>query len=113
MASRVEIAPQAFEDLDVIAEYITRRGSVESAERWFNGIIEAIRGLENLPSRCPKAEESEALQSEIRLLLYGKRNRRYKIYFAIYEERKGRSSLPHSALGSEASTRSRAYPIDR
>jgi plasmid stabilization system protein ParE len=42
MAFRVEISPQAFEDLDSISAYIRHRGSFESAERWFNGIVAAI-----------------------------------------------------------------------
>ena len=33
MAFRVEISPQAFQDLDMISAYIRRRGSFESAER--------------------------------------------------------------------------------
>ena len=45
MAFRVEISPQAFEDLDIISAYIRRRASFESAERWFNGVIAAIRTL--------------------------------------------------------------------
>jgi hypothetical protein len=32
------------------------------------------------------AEESEELQAEVRLLLHGKRNRMFKIYFAIHKE---------------------------
>lgn len=86
MAFRVEIAPQAFEDLDAIARHIQQSGSFESAERWFNGMIEAIRKLGTLPGRCPIAEESRELQSEVRLLLHGRRNRRYKVYFAIHKE---------------------------
>jgi hypothetical protein len=48
MAFRVEIAPQAFEDLDNISAYIRQRGSFESAERWFNvqrfnGIASAVK----------------------------------------------------------------------
>jgi plasmid stabilization system protein ParE len=42
MAFRVEISPEAFRDLDTIAAFIRRRGSFESAERWFNEIIDAI-----------------------------------------------------------------------
>ena len=66
--------------------HIRRRGSFESAERWFNGIIDAIRSLSELPSRCAVADESTDLQTEVRLLLHGERNRRYKIYFAIHRE---------------------------
>jgi plasmid stabilization system protein ParE len=88
MAFRVEISPQAFEDLDCISTYIRHRGSFESAERWFNGIMAAMKTLCDAPRRCPLAEESRHLQAEVRLLLYGKRNRRYKIYFAIHKETK-------------------------
>jgi plasmid stabilization system protein ParE len=86
MPFRIEIAPQAFEDLDSIAEHIGRHGSTESASRWFNGIIDAIRTLGEMPSRCPLADESEDVRAEVRLLLHGKRNRRYKVFFAIHRE---------------------------
>jgi plasmid stabilization system protein ParE len=45
MAFRVEISPRAFEDLDRISAYIRHRGSFESAERWFNGIVATTRCL--------------------------------------------------------------------
>jgi len=86
MAFRVEISPQAFGDLDSISAYIRHRGSFESAERWFNGIVAAIKTLRVAPQRCPLAAESRQLEAEVRLLLYGKRNRRYKIYFAVHKE---------------------------
>jgi plasmid stabilization system protein ParE len=86
MVFRVDVSPQALADFDSIARYIRERGSFESAEKWFNGIIAAIRSLDQLPERCALAEESKDLQTEVRLLLHGKRNRRYKIYFAIHHE---------------------------
>ena len=85
MAFRVEISPRAFNDLDEIAEYIKQRGSFEQAQKWFNGIIAAIRTLEDLRHSCPVADESEELGQEVRLLLYGKRNRRYKVYYSVQE----------------------------
>ena len=86
MAFRVEIAPQAFSDLDGIAAYIKVRGSNESARGWFNGIIGAIRALSDMPSRCPVAEESEAFGQQVHLLLHGRRNRTYKVYYSIHHE---------------------------
>jgi plasmid stabilization system protein ParE len=88
MAFRVEVAPQAFQDLDQIANYIKARGSFEISERWFNGIIGAIHSLSENPERCPKATESGLLGTELRLLLFGGRNRVYKIYFAIHQRTK-------------------------
>lgn len=86
MAFRVEISPEALENLDTIAAYIKERGSFESAERWFNGIVAAISSLQDLSRGCPLAEESTELEAEVRFLLHGKRNRRYKVYFSIHEE---------------------------
>ena len=85
MAFRVEISPRAFNDLDEIAKHIKQRGSFEQAQKWFNGIIAAIRTLEDLGHGCPVAEESQELGQEVRLLLYGKRNRRYKVYYSVQQ----------------------------
>lgn len=86
MAFRVEITPQAFDDLDSIAGYIREHGSFAVAEKWFNGIIDDIASLKDLPARCPVAPESEDIGEEVRLLLHGRKNRAYKIYYAIYHE---------------------------
>ena len=86
MAFRVEIAPQAFADLDAIADYIKQRGSFESTQRWFNGIVGAIAALKDTPGRCPIAGESKELGQEVRMLLYGRRNRTYKVYYSLHDE---------------------------
>jgi plasmid stabilization system protein ParE len=86
MAFRVEIEPQAFEDLDSIAGCIKKKSSFALAERWFNGMISDIASLKEMPARCPIAPESEDLGDEVRILLHGRKNRAYKIYFAIHYE---------------------------
>lgn len=86
MAFRVEISPEAFGDLDRISSYIQEKATAAIAERWFNGIFTAIRSLSEMPSRCAIADESAELEAEVRLLLHGKRKRRYKIYFALHQE---------------------------
>lgn len=86
MDFHVEIEPQAFEDLDSIADYIKRESSFLIAQRWFNAIVDSIDSLRVMPGRCPLAAESGEIGQEVRLLLHGKKNRRYKIYFAIEQE---------------------------
>jgi plasmid stabilization system protein ParE len=83
MAFRVEISPRAFNDLDEIARTIKHQSGFEQAEEWFNGILAAIRTLEDMPRRCRIADVSKALGQEVRLLLYGKRNRKYKVYYSV------------------------------
>jgi plasmid stabilization system protein ParE len=83
MAFRVDIAPQAFDDIDSIAAYIIAQSGLRVAEAWFNGIMSDIASLQEMPARCFKAPEAEELGCELRILLHGRRNRTYKIYFAI------------------------------
>jgi len=97
MAFRVEISPRAFNNLDEIAEYIKQRGSFEQAQKWFNGIIAAIRTLEDLRHSCPVADESEELGQEVRLLLYGKRNRRYKVYYSVQQTTPSTGTVRHES----------------
>jgi ribosome-binding protein aMBF1 (putative translation factor) len=47
-----------------------------------------IRGLAAMPARCAATEESVDLEAEVRVLLYGKRSRCYKVYFAIHQDMK-------------------------
>ena len=42
--------------------------------------------LTRQPSRCPRATESDKFPEELRELLYGKRNSKYRIVFAIRNE---------------------------
>lgn len=75
--------PRAIDDLDAIAHHIRASSSPMVAQRWFNSIIDSLASLRQLPTPCPIAPESVDLGREVRVLLHGRRNRRYKIYFAI------------------------------
>ena len=83
MAFSVEIQPQAFDDIDELASAIRRGSSFEIAQRWFNGLMVAIASLQEMPERCALAPEAEELGDAIRLLLYGRRSRSYKVYFKV------------------------------
>jgi plasmid stabilization system protein ParE len=93
MAFRVDISPRAFDDLDQIARYIKQQASFEQAEEWFNGIVAAIKTLEDLPHRCRVAEESRELGQEVRLLLHGKRNRQYKVYYSVQQTTRSKGTV--------------------
>lgn len=114
MAFRVEITPQAFDDLDSIAAYIQEHGSFDIAEKWFNGIINEIFLLKEMPSRCPIAPETQEIGLEIRHLLFGRKNRAYKIYFLIHQDTPAsaevqvpslkRSQCPYSWMSTDVIT---------
>ncbi len=100
MAFRVEIQPQALEDLDAIAVYIRAKETFEAAQKWFDGIMLAIATLKEMPARCPVAPESEELDREVRVLLYGRKNRRYKVKTSRNSSRDPKAPPPPSPNSS-------------
>lgn len=81
MDFRVEIAPQALVETEAIAGYIEGRGSFESAERWLRGIRQSLSDLRLMPANHPVVFETAG--REIRILLFGSKNRTYKIFYSI------------------------------
>jgi hypothetical protein len=82
MAYRVDISPSALADAEAAYLKIKELSSPASAGQWYEGLLKAIFSLENFPLRCPIAPESKEIGKELRQLLYGKRGRIYKIFFA-------------------------------
>ncbi len=60
-----------------------------AADRWYGGLITALRGLAELPLRCPIAPESRLglIDREIRQLLYGRGYWKYRVLFAVDTKR--------------------------
>lgn len=82
MAYRVDISRPALEDAE--AAYLwMREHSSEKAADWFDGLMDAVLSLEQMPDRCPLAPESREFVIEVRQLLYGKRRNAYRILFGI------------------------------
>ncbi len=78
MVFRVEIAPQAIGNIDLIVASL-QRAAPRAAKEWLDGLEAAIATLTEMPARCPLAPENEHFRVEIRQLLYG----RYRILFTI------------------------------
>jgi plasmid stabilization system protein ParE len=86
MAFEVLVTDEAFADLDGITGFIKENGGVEPARKWLAGMLAAIGALAEMPGRCPIAAESSELGEAIHVLLHGRGNRAYKIYFVIHHE---------------------------
>ena len=85
MTFRVEVTDQAEAEAEEAYLWILERAP-EAAVRWWNGLDAAILSLEEMPARCPLAPENDEFEEEIRELLYGKRQHRYRILFTISEQ---------------------------
>ncbi len=83
MMFRVVIQPGAERDIWVAAQWIEDQSkSSAKALRWVRGIRAKVKTLKANPKRCPVDPDSDAYGEEVRLLLYGKRNGRYRILVA-------------------------------
>ena len=58
--------------------------SQEAADRWYFGLLDAFKSLEQNPERCPKSNESSRFPIELKQLLYGSgRRTTHRIIFTI------------------------------
>lgn len=85
MAYRVEVTREA--QTEALEAFIWKgeHQSVEAATDWYNGLMETLYSLEEMPRRCALAPENEDFDQEIRQLLYGRRRDQYRILFTIRE----------------------------
>lgn len=79
---RVVIECSAQQDIEEAYLWVAERAP-EAAVRWFNGIYKTIGSLEIFPERCPLAPETDFFQQEIRQILHGRRQHKYRILFTI------------------------------
>jgi plasmid stabilization system protein ParE len=83
MAFRVRTSAKAKRDLDAILGWLLSQEAGDAGSRWFQGLSEAIASLATLPERCAFAPENASLPYDVRQLLYGRRQNRYRILFTI------------------------------
>jgi plasmid stabilization system protein ParE len=81
----VVISRRAREEIADAAYWIFQR-SPDAALKWLDGMEQTIADLSEFPTRCPVAPESEIVGSEIRQQLYGRRQHKYRILFAVRGE---------------------------
>jgi len=78
----VIVQPPAIDDLDEAYQWILER-SPQHAVKWFNDLMDSLQSLQHNPERCAVAPENDAVEPEIRQLLYGKRWNVYRVLFTI------------------------------
>ncbi len=83
MTYTIELADTAKADLREATRWIRDEASPTAADRWLAGLLKAANTLQKQPLRCPLAAESDKFPEDIRLLLHGKRKKKYRILFTI------------------------------
>jgi plasmid stabilization system protein ParE len=85
MKYQVEISSVAESEADRAFLSLSQRASTEIATRWYEGLLQAIASLSQMPKRCPLARENQYFSQEIRQLIYGQGRNAYRILFTIQE----------------------------
>lgn len=83
MTYKIELAETAKADLREATRWIRDETSPAAADQWLAGLLKAANTLKKHPLRCPLAAESDKFPEDIRLLLHGKRHKKYRIIFTI------------------------------
>jgi plasmid stabilization system protein ParE len=83
MTYKIELAETAKADLREATRWIRDEKSPAVADKWLAGLLKAANTLQKQPLRCPLAAESDKFAEDIRLLLHGKRHKKYRIIFTI------------------------------
>lgn len=82
MSFCVVVTRMAREEIADAVRWISER-SPDAAIRWLDGIDEAIADLNQFPTRCAIAAETDTIGIEIRQQVYGRRSGRYRILFVV------------------------------
>lgn len=84
MAFYVEVTQVALEDAQEALTWMEQHSPRYAAD-WYNGLLDAIFSLEEMPRRCGIAYESDSVDAELRQLLYVQRSISYRILFVILQ----------------------------
>jgi plasmid stabilization system protein ParE len=82
MAFQVEITRRALLDAEEAYVWFSEQ-SPQWAERWLNGLLEAVNSLEEFPTMCAVLHDGRAIGKEIRQYLYGRGRTAYRLFFEI------------------------------
>jgi plasmid stabilization system protein ParE len=85
MKYTVVITDKAWAEVEEAHDWLVDR-SPQAAHKWKLGLLEAVARLETMPRACSLAPESDYFGREIRQLLYGNRQHKYRVLFEIRKQ---------------------------
>jgi plasmid stabilization system protein ParE len=97
MNYRVVLSARAERDRDAAYAWYSENYSIEFANRWYNGITQAMYSLAEQPLRWAVAHENDRFSFELRELLYGPRLHKHRVLFTIEDKRVAVLHIRHSS----------------
>jgi len=99
------VSAEAEKNIEDAFAWIAEANPAAAAE-WYDGLVEALRGLSEMPLRCPLSPETRLglVDRKVRQLLYGRNYWKYRILFVVEAKRVLIAHVRHGArlyLGQE------------
>jgi plasmid stabilization system protein ParE len=88
----VIVQPRAERDIEQVYRFRARLDRA-AADRWLDGILEAIESLEEMPARCAVAPETRHVRRTVRHLVHSG----YRIIFLVQERHVRVLTVRHAA----------------
>lgn len=86
MFYNVEYSDKALDDIESILAWFAEQGAKAAGARWLNLLYAKTDTLEQHPQRCPIVAEFAKSKLEIRKILLGKRNNKYRVVFRLEQD---------------------------
>lgn len=86
MTYRIDFSSVAKAEADAAFLNFSQFTTAERAQIWYQGLINAIISLQEMPRRCAIAREDAFFSQEIRQLLYGQGKQTYRILFTVLDD---------------------------
>lgn len=83
MAYRVVLTEKAERDVELVLRWFRDQQVTAAGGRWLAQLLRKLNALEANPERCPLVVESDELAEEIREMLLGRNQFKYRVIFRI------------------------------
>jgi plasmid stabilization system protein ParE len=86
MIYRIDFSSTAKSEADAAFLRFAQFTNPDRAQNWYQGLVKTIASLQEMPRRCAIAPENEFFSQEIRQLLYGRGQSKYRILFTVLDD---------------------------
>ncbi len=83
MSYQLDLAISARLDIQRTSLWLRTNRSRDAADKWLARLLKSINTLTDHPLRHPIADENDKFPEEIRQLLHGRGNNKYRILFTV------------------------------
>jgi plasmid stabilization system protein ParE len=96
MKYTVVITDTAWAEVEEAYEWLAARAP-SAAQKWKLGLLDAVAHLESMPQACSLAPETDYFGRDVRQLLYGKRQHKYRVLSEIRDAKVIALRVRHSS----------------